>query len=279
MKDNINKKNIKKKSLKDMVLLDRFLFAEAVEDTVILKHILNIILDEDLMFISEYKIETEKEFRNHPAFRSIRLDVFVSGDGNGVYETEVQQRNTGNLPKRSRFYQSMIDRTLLEVGSENFNEMKNVVLIMIMPFDLFGEGRYRYSFQMSCLENPQMQLADGATRIFFNTHGEKQEGISEELIELLHYMEHTPEVWDYKSKRIREIQERVNKIKLNHVLEVKYMQWWEEIALEKAESKVEGQNRINELNIRLLQAGRTEDLLRSTEEAGYQEKLLEEFQL
>lgn len=128
-----------------------------------------------------------------------------------------------------------------------------------------------------------MQLADGATRIFLNTHGEKREGISEELVELLHYMEYTPEVWDYKSKRIREIQERVNKIKLNHVLEVKHMQWWEEIAIEKAESRAEGkvvgQNRINELNMRLLQTGRTEDLIRATEEVGYQEKLLEEFQL
>ena len=66
-------------------------------------------------------------------------------------------------------------------------------VIMIMPFDLFGEGKYKYTFHMSCDEIPGLKLHDGATRIFLNTHGTDDEGVSEDLIQLLRYFEQTTE--------------------------------------------------------------------------------------
>ena len=62
---------------------------------------------------------------------------------------------------------------------------------MIMPFDLFGEGKYKYTFHMSCDEIPGLKLHDGATRIFLNTRGTDAEGVSEDLIQLLRYFEQT----------------------------------------------------------------------------------------
>ena len=62
---------------------------------------------------------------------------------------------------------------------------------MITPFDLFGHGLYRYTFQMRCEEVPELKLDDGATRIFLNTRGKHPELVSHELIELLKYMEHS----------------------------------------------------------------------------------------
>ena len=58
-----------------------------------------------------------------------------------------------------------------------------------MPFDLFGYGLYRYTFQMKCEEVPELKLDDGATRIFLNTRGKHPELVSPELIEFLKYME------------------------------------------------------------------------------------------
>ena len=113
---------------------------------------------------------------------------------------------------------------------------------LIMPFDLFGYGLYRYTFQMKCEEVPELKLDDGATRIFLNTRGKHPELVSPELIELLKYMERsTDEVSrELKSKRIQEMHRRVCQIKASEKAEVKYMQTWEEKILIKQEGIAEG---------------------------------------
>ena len=49
--------------------------------------------------------------------------------------------------------------------------MNDVYVIFIAPFDLFGQDKYMYTFQMTCQEIPGLVLNDGAVRIFLNTHG------------------------------------------------------------------------------------------------------------
>ena len=118
---------------------------------------------------------------------------------------------------------------------------------MITPFDLFGYGLYRYTFQMRCEEVPELKLDDGATRIFLNTRGKHPELVSSELIELLKYMEHsTDEVSKVcKSKRIQEMHRRVCRIKASEKTEVKYMQAWEEKLLERQKEKRELLRKMN----------------------------------
>ena len=113
--------------------------------------------------------------------------------------------------------------------------LNEVLVVMITPFDLFGYGLYRYTFQMRCEEVPELKLDDGATRIFLNTRGKHPELVSQELIELLKYMEHsTDEVSEQcKSERIQKMHRRVCRIKASEKTEVKYMQAWEEILLER----------------------------------------------
>lgn len=193
------------KALKDLNLLDRFLFAEAMEDPVIMQTILEIILGRDVLL--KYPPQTEKEQRSSPLLRYIRLDVMAMDEEGNLYDTEVQKEDTGNLPKRSRLYQGMIDTKLLEPGEVDFDRMNQVYVIMIAPFDLFGKGLYRYTFRMRCDEDPEMPLEDGAVRIFLNTRGKDRTGVPEELMELLHYIEHTTEEVSNscKSGKIREL--------------------------------------------------------------------------
>ena len=147
-----------------------------------------------------------------------------------IYEVEAQKENTHNLPKRSRLYQGIIDSKLLPPGVVDFNLLNEVLIVMITPFDLFGYGLYRYTFQMECEEIPELKLDDGATRIFLNTRGEHPELVLSELIELLKYMQHsTDEVSGAcESKRIQEMHRRVCQIRASEKTEVKYMQTWEE---------------------------------------------------
>ncbi|MDC7291490.1 Rpn family recombination-promoting nuclease/putative transposase [Blautia schinkii] len=229
-----------KKLLKDLNLLDRFLFAEAMEDPDNLRILLEIILGREIVL--KYQPQAEKERRNSPMYRFVRLDVFAEDMERTVYDTEVQKQNTRNLPKRSRFYQGVVDGKLLEPGEIDFNKLNDVYIITIAPFDIFGMDKYMYTFRMTCEEVPGLWLEDGAVRIFLNTHGKNPDEVSPELVELLNYIENSNEQTanGCKSQRIHELQERIEAIKSSEEVSVKYMQEWEERELEKRDARDEG---------------------------------------
>ncbi len=108
--------------------------------------------------------QTEKELRTAPWLRSIRLDVYALDKELSVYSTEMQKEYRNDLVKRSRYYQSLIDSPLLEPGSVNFNQLNNTYMILIMPFDLFGLGRYCYTFQNCCREEKALERQAGSRR-------------------------------------------------------------------------------------------------------------------
>ena len=226
-----------KKSLQDLTLLDRFLFAEVMEDPKTFENILSIILGEDISI--KGRPQSEHENRTSPLKRQVRLDVWAEDETDAVYNAEAQKENTKNLPHRSRFYQALIDSKLLDPGEVDFSNMKDCYSIIIAPFDLFGRGLYQYTFQMTCAETGQ-PLEDGATRIFLNTHGKNSEDISPELKELLYYMEHTTEEISCSTSRLQEIKNHVNVVKSSEEIGVKYMQEWEEKILEKRKARAEG---------------------------------------
>ena len=226
-----------KKSLQDLTLLDRFLFAEVMEDPKTFENILSIILGEDISI--KGRPQSEHENRTSPLKRQVRLDVWAEDETDAVYNVEAQKENTKNLPHRSRFYQALIDSKLLDPGEVDFSNMKDCYSIIIAPFDLFGRGLYQYTFQMTCAETDQL-LEDGATRIFLNTHGKNSEDISPELKELLYYMEHTTEEISCSTSRLQEIKNHVNVVKSSEEIGVKYMQEWEEKILEKRKARAEG---------------------------------------
>ena len=226
-----------KKSLQDLTLLDRFLFAEVMEDPKTFENILSIILGEDISI--KGCPQSEHESRTSPLKRQVRLDVWAEDETDAVYNVEAQKENTKNLPHRSRFYQALIDSKLLDPGEVDFSNMKDCYSIIIAPFDLFGRGLYQYTFQMTCAETGQ-PLEDGATRIFLNTHGKNSEDISPELKELLYYMEHTTEEISCSTSRLQQIKNHVNIVKSSEEIGVKYMQEWEEKILEKRKARAEG---------------------------------------
>ena len=176
-----------RKPLSELNLLDDFLFSTAIENEVFCKQLLEIILEKPIRSIRYHAMERSK--KNLPSYRSIRLDVYIEDEEGTMYDIEMQVRNLGNLPKRSRFYQSLMDSPLLKSGERDFNQLNNSYIIFILPQDIFGKGLYRYTFEHRCLEDPDLPLGDGATRIFLNTRGTDPTGVSPTLIKLLSYIE------------------------------------------------------------------------------------------
>lgn len=214
--------------LTQLNLTNRFLFDEVVDDPQTHQDILSIILGEDVPSLKQNG--TEKEHRISPLAHSIRMDVFAIDEQDTVYNTEMQAKERDDLQKRSRYYQSLMDTSLLEPGAADYNQLNDSYIIMILTFDLFGEGNYKYTFLPQCQESPNTILQDGTTRIFLNTRGHNKENVSQELIDFLHYIENSTEetVAAINSKRIQRIHERVCRVRTNEQVGVKYMQAWEE---------------------------------------------------
>lgn len=112
--------------------------------------------------------------------RGIRLDVYVEDESsNTVFDIEMQTSKKTEIPKRSRYYQGMIDLNLIERGAK-FKELKQSYVIFICMQDPFGEGRHIYTFQNLCLEDPSLRLNDETTKVFLNASGEIDD-VSDEL--------------------------------------------------------------------------------------------------
>lgn len=229
------------KTLKELTLLDKFLFDQTMDIPEAHEALLQIIFGtETLRLLSP--AQTEKELRTAPWLRSIRVDVFSMDDERQIYDTEMQAKYRNDLMKRSRYYQALIDSSLLEPGEIDFNMLNNVFIIMITPFDLFGKGKYCYTFTSSCREDREVELKDGGVRIFLNTKGKNDDEVSPELVDFLRYVETMDEKLTIApgNERVRKIHECVSRIKSSEEMGVKYMQTWEEKIIERQEGKAEG---------------------------------------
>jgi predicted transposase/invertase (TIGR01784 family) len=158
------------------------------------------------------------------------------------YNTEMQNKRKGDLAKRSRYYQALVDTSLLEPGIPDYNLLNTTYIILICTFDLFGYKKYKYTFEARCQEVPEYTLDDKAVRIFLNTKGKNDEEVSQELVEFLHYVENSTDEVAVQSgsERIRRIHERVCKVRVNEEAGVRYMQAWEEKYYEREEAREEG---------------------------------------
>ena len=246
--------------LEDLNLEDRFLFSEVMEDREACQAAISILLEDEIHLLG--KPETEKELRVSPQLRQVRLDVVGMDDQKKVYYTEMQKRDTKNLRKRSRLYQAQLDVSLLGPGIANFNQLNDSCFILIAPFDMFGKGLYRYTFEGMCRECPDLPLEDGAVRVFINTKGRNPEGFSREFLDFMRYISETTDeaAENTESERIKRIHRNVRRVKESERMGVKYMQAWEEKALEREDGRAEGRAEGKEI-------GAAENLVKNVEAA------------
>ena len=73
--------------------------------------------------------------------------------------------NDNELPKRTRYYQAMIDMAETEKG-QDYQDLKESYIIFICTFDPFKQGKPMYTFRNLCIENKELELEDKTTKIF-----------------------------------------------------------------------------------------------------------------
>ncbi len=97
----------------------------------------------------------------------VRFDIYFGDDQNTVYDFEMQTVLKNELPKRTRYYQSINDNHLLAQGKK-YDTLPDMYIVFICTEDPFGAGRYEYTFVSRCLEIDALYLEDGMRKIFLN---------------------------------------------------------------------------------------------------------------
>ena len=137
-----------------------------MQDAELCTELLQRILPELDIDHIEYP-ETQKSIIPDADAKSVRLDVYVKDGKDTIYDIEMQAADTKELPKRSRYYQSMIDLQMIDKG-QPYKKLNRSYVIFICPFDLFGKGRHIYTFENICKEDKSVLLGDEAVKIFLN---------------------------------------------------------------------------------------------------------------
>ena len=105
------------KPLKEMNLTDDFLFDVATAELENCKTIIE--LSTGLRLKSLKWKEGQKVIHNIPGKRGIRMDFVAESEDGRVFDVEMQNRKEGNIPKRTRFYQALMDAPMLKSGERS----------------------------------------------------------------------------------------------------------------------------------------------------------------
>lgn len=190
----------------------------------------------------------QNEKLNMPGKRGIRMDFYVEEEDGRIFDVEMQKRNIGNIPKRTRFYQALLDAPLLTSGEKGFDNLNPTYIVIICGFDLYGLGKYRYTFENQCREVLGLPLGD---------------------------------------ERLRHLHSKIKDIKSSTLIGVDYMKMEERDRLIKEEALKKGLNKgetkgiekTNQLIQLLIKYSRTDEIERAVSDKEYQNKLFKEFNL
>lgn len=210
-----------------------FMFGKIMQDTELCKELLQRILPDLKIDHIEYP-ELQKSIKTDIDAKGIRLDVYVKDKKGTVYTIEMQATDTKELPKRTRYYQGVIDLQLIEKG-QTYNTLKPSYIIFICPFDVFEKGRHFYTFENICKEDKSLILGDETTKIFLNADS-NMDDVSKELRAFLDYVAGKKPEDTY----VKKLEEAVKKARLNKEWRHEYMTLLmrERVAAEKGEDKM-----------------------------------------
>jgi predicted transposase/invertase (TIGR01784 family) len=163
---------------KKLPLSDNLIFCDVMErNPDVCKELLEMLLDIKIDRIE--KPAAEKSIQTDPESKSVRMDVYVK-DGTGrTFDVEMQTTHKTNLPKRARYYQSIMTVDSLQKGSD-YNQLNDSFVIFLCLHDPFNLGLPIYSFRNVCTEKSDLELRDGTKIIFFNA--EKSDTMPDEKL-------------------------------------------------------------------------------------------------
>lgn len=257
-------------SWEDLGISNDFLFGKVMQNPKLCKELLQRILPDLKIDHIEYP-ELQKTIKPDADAKSIRLDVYIKDDKNVVYNIEMQASDTKELPKRSRYYQSLIDLQLIDKG-QTYQKLNRSFIIFICLEDIFGHGRHIYTFENLCKEDSSISMGDETTKIFLNADS-KMDDVSKELKAFLDYV--GGKITD--DTFVQELDEAVEEAKQNREWRHEYMTLLMRDQVNVEKGIEQGENKLSKLIATLMENGRSQDVIRVTQDKEYRNKLYQEY--
>ena len=172
------------KKWESLTFTDNFIFSRVMHDEHICRQVVELILG---VRIGEIRyLSAQDEHKTDPDSMRIIMDVFLR-DENRIINVEVQTGHKKELPKRSRYYQSVADVSTTSTGTK-YRDLPENILIFICTFDPFDRDFPRYTFEYICNEDKRLKLKDGSLRIFLNTKATELSTLDQKLQAFYHYL-------------------------------------------------------------------------------------------
>lgn len=260
----------KQTNWEDLGISNDFLFGKVMQNPSLCKELLQRILPDLKIDHIEYP-ELQKTIKPDADAKSIRLDVYIKDNKNVVYNIEMQASDTKELPKRSRYYQSLIDLQLIDKG-QTYRKLNRSFIIFICLEDIFKHGRHIYTFENLCKEDSSISMEDETTKIFLNADS-KMDDISKELKAFLDYV--GGKITD--DTFVQELDEAVKQAKQNREWRHEYMTLLMRDQVNVEKGIEQGENKLSKLIATLMENGRSQDIIRVTQDKEYRNKLYQEY--
>lgn len=176
----------KVKGYDELQFTDDFLFCKILENNEELcKELLELILGKKIRKLNY--LTKQKVIDITSDGKGIRLDVYLEDDNNTVFDIEMQTTTSKNLPKRTRYYQGMIDLNLIEKGADYSDLKKSYIIFICMQNPFKQNDLHLYTFENRCNENVELLLGDESTKVILTPDGTADD-VSPELSEFLKFL-------------------------------------------------------------------------------------------
>ena len=219
------------KPFEELAFSDDFMFFKVMQDDGICKELIERLLKIKIDHIERPVLQ--KEIRPYYRSKGIKLDVYLK-DSLNIYDVEMQNVTKEALPKRLRYYQSMVDADALRRG-DDYTALNDSHIIFLCTIDPLGKGLPVYTFLETCREDTAILLNDGTHKFFFNAAAAELEK-DVEIRAVLNYIM-KQETSDTFTERIEQF---VSKVKADEMAKGEYM--IESLAIQdsKREGRIEG---------------------------------------
>ncbi len=163
-------------------LTDNFLFTKIMYENVDLcREVLELVLGIRIRRL--VSLQYEKTMFPDRNKKGVRFDVFTEDDSRRVFDLEMQITDEKDLPKRSRYYHSMIDIDQADKGMPYRNLKETYVIFICKKLKDAKDNLPVYTYRYHCEENGS-PLDDGTTTVFVNASGSMGK-MSDELKDFL----------------------------------------------------------------------------------------------
>lgn len=151
-------------AIREMTLLDDTFMTKVFENDIKrAQFLLRILLTDDTIKVKE--VTTQNRIKNLQG-RDLQLDILAQKANGTLFNVEVQNENSGAIPRRARYHMSVLDGISLPKG-QYFDKLPDNYVIFITKHDVL-QGKLPIYHIHRTIDETGKSFADGSHIIYVN---------------------------------------------------------------------------------------------------------------